>query len=116
MVVKKLYVDSRNRLRVEVRLWRAKTPDHVRNFLADKHMDMREWTVLRCDSYCTVDIVNISKKTIGGVTVLFKDALMQPFCQIDDAAELIRVQKNVPVNVGDIRPRRARGPTHLVNR
>jgi hypothetical protein len=108
-LVKKLYFDVQNRLRVEVRAWNYRPSEALKKFVSDAKLEysnpMRK--LLEAEGYLRVTITNTGKKKISGVTVA-TELLFGVVLQIDDADEIIEAKKGQITGVGDIQPKHSR--------
>jgi hypothetical protein len=106
-LAKKYLFDPRTRLVVEVRVV-AHPKSMALQKLTQEALKMNfthpMWDLVRAKGCVLVNIKNVSKKKISGVTVGLPDLVSAMVCQVDEAEEPIgdKVMKIVPI--GDIQP------------
>ena len=110
-LIKKFYFDTRSRLRVEVRAFRAKTSEGLKQIVSESLDAKRQYfgpmrSVVACNGYAAVTITNIGKKKIVGVTAMSPS--FELIWQLDDGNEAVQLQQEQPFFVGDIQPKRSR--------
>jgi hypothetical protein len=111
--IKKYFFDPRMRLIAEVRVWRSKTKNAVARRLNEALAkdDTSQASLLKSgnidSSYIELRLRNLSTKKLQNVSVTSKGFLSGSY-QIGDAEELLKLQNDVAINVGDIMPRHDR--------
>jgi hypothetical protein len=110
-LIKKFYFDTRSRLRVEVRAFRANMSEGVKKIVRDALAAKQQFfdpmhSLVGYHGYAVVTITNMSKKKIANVSAVSPAFAL--IWQVDDAAEAVELQPGQPIVVGDIQPKRSR--------
>jgi hypothetical protein len=110
-LIKKFYFDTRSRLRVEVRAFRTKTSEGLKQIVSESLDAKRQYfgpmrSIVAYNGYAAVTITNIGKKKIVGVTAMSPSFAL--IWQLDGGSEAVELQQEQPFFVGDIQPKRSR--------